>query len=74
MSGFLLLRVGLAGIFVEEEGGIFLGSLTLLTTRPYVHSKQVTQEQTKHNKEVHNSNFSILPFPPEPVDALDVLL
>jgi hypothetical protein len=39
MGGFLLLR-SVAGFFVEEERGIFLGSFALLLfTRPYVHSK-----------------------------------
>ena len=74
VGGFLLLRGGVAGLFRYQEGGILLGSLTPLTTRTYVHSKQVTQEQTKYNKVVHNSNFSILPFPPEPVVPLEELL
>ena len=74
MGGFLLLRGGVAGFFVDQKGGIFLWPLALLTTRTYVHSKQVTQEQTKYNKVVHNSNFSILPFPPELADPLEELL
>ena len=74
MRDFLLLRGGLLGLFAKQEGGIFLWSLAPLTTRTYVHSKQVTQEQTKYNKVVHNSNFSILPFPPELADPLEELL